>query len=262
MNYSDIMQCKPYDLTKMEFPCYGQVKMDGIFGRWDRQENEVYTRSGNIIQGLAKLKNELYTFPDYDGELVIPNMDFFTMNGLIRSSKETPNCVLYVFDQPGEGQTSARLAKYIEKLTTENRDHIHPLKYFLCRDLHEADAFYKRVLYAGYEGVVYKYMHSDYYNDKRWTVQKRTPEFTTECKIIGFAEGKNRLIGTLGAFLVNYKGISVRVGMGKNMDDMFRINVWDNQDKYLGQMLKVSYKSLTKKGSLRSPKYVAVRWDI
>jgi len=258
-----IMQCKPYNPHKMELPVYGQVKMNGIFGRWEQEKQYFLTRSGKIIQGLTVLQQELKYFPSFDGELVIPNIPFFEMNGLIRSHNETPDCMFYVFDQPLQYvSTKIRLKSYTELLDRAALPHVHPLKRFLLNDQEDVDTFYTKVLIAGHEGVVYKSLYSKYYNGKRWYVQKRVPEDSTECPIIGFVEGKKAFIGMLGAFLVDYNGIPVKVGGGIGLTHDFRKTVWDTKDKYMGQMMKVSYKSVTPKGSLQSPKYIGMRWDI
>ena len=259
-----IQQCKNYDPKKVQYPVYAQVKMDGIFARWCSRSKTFFTRSGNNIQGLSVLEKELSFshFPDFDGELVIPNIEFFKMNGLIRSSNQTPSCMFYVFDTPIEDATERRLSVYHSLLTEANRKHVHPLKSHWCIDRHGVDDFYKKALDLGYEGIVIKSWGVVYYNSKKWFVQKRVPEKSAEAEIIGFVEGTKSFTGTLGAFEVKYQGVTIKVGGGPGVTHAFRSHVWTNQDKFLGQMMTVTYKSLTPSGSMRSPKFKSIRWDL
>jgi ATP-dependent DNA ligase len=258
-----IMQCKPYTPDKMKYPVYGQVKMNGIFGRWDSNTRKLYTRSKKQVLGMSHLEQQLLNMPDLDGELVIPGMDFFKANGLIRNHEEIPECKFYVFDIPTARITVDRLNIYTKLINNQrNMTHVHPLKYHLINNESEADKFYQKVLDAGHEGVVYKSENSMYYKGKKWFVQKRVPEFTTECKVIGFQEGTKSWEGMLGAFIVDFNGVEVKVSGGQGIDFAFRQKVWDNMDKYLGLMMKVSYKSITEAGSMQSPKFVCFRWDL
>lgn len=260
-----IMQCKTYDPRRLKLPVCGQEKMNGIFGRWDAINQKFYTRRGNVIRGLSMLEAGLkYRLtPSFDGELVIPDMDFFEMNGLIRSHNETPTCVYHIFDMPREQRPLCKRlqdAAFLVSYTDQRLVKFVP--YTVLHTFAAVDEFYKEITTRGGEGVVYKQVASMYRDGKNWDIQKRVPEFDTECKIIRLIEGTKSFTGMLGAFVVDYKGHLVKVGMGKGMDHAFRRSVWHNQDEYLGRMLKVSYKSVTAKGSLQSPKYICVRWDI
>jgi len=224
---------------------------------------EFWTRSGHVIPGLSHLKEELRYYPSFDGELVIPNMDFFEMNGLIRSFNETPTCMFYVFDMPlAKVSTQTRLAKYMEIFTEKPCPHVHPLKYHIIADRDTVDLFYQRVLNAGHEGVVYKHLRSPYRDGKHWPIQKRVPVQSCECPIVNVVEGKKSFTGMLGAFMVQYEDTIVKIGTGKGMTHDFRRRVWANPEKYIGQDMKVEYKSITPSGSLQSPKYAGIRWDL
>ena len=61
----------------------------------------------------------------------------------------------------------------------------------------------------------------------------------TEVEIIGFEEGINKLAGTLGAFICNYKGNELKVGSGLSDED--RSYFWANKEKYLGKFITVKY---------------------
>jgi ATP-dependent DNA ligase len=87
----------------------------------------------------------------------------------------------------------------------------------------------------------------------------------TEVKIIGYEEGTNKLAGTLGAFICEYKNNTVKVGSGLSDED--RAYFWANQDNYLNKYITVkyfeeSYDSKTNLPSLRFPIYMRIREDL
>lgn len=257
------MQCKDYSSSKVVYPVYGQVKMNGIFGRWNPEEACFFTRSNERIRGLSKLVSEVQGQDSFDCELVIPGIDFFTMNGLIRSFNETPACVAYVFDLPlPRVTTGVRLSEYTKRFTNPQLPHVVPLKYHCLKNRAEVDTFYDKVLKAGHEGIVIKTISANYYDGKKYFVQKRVPMFTTECVILDIIEGRKGFVGMMGAFLVAFNDTTLKVGMGQGVDFLYREHVWENKEKFIGKTLKVGYKSITPQGSLQSPKILGVRWDI
>jgi len=262
----EVQQLKEYNESKMKFPCLGQVKMDGIFGRWDPIEKAFFTRPNAVtkkqtrIRGLGILEREMahHTVP-FDGELVIPGQNFYTMNGDIRSFNETPNCVYYVFDRPEDKGYAQRHAAYFDQVTNT---HVQPIKVHVLHNQEAADSFYQKVLTAKHEGVVYKSVDALYRHGKHWENMKRVPIKTCECKVVCAYEGLGKLKGMLGGFVVDFNGVSVKVGGGPGIDMAARKEMWDNQDAYLGQLMKCQYKKLTNHGSMRSPQMLGIRWDI
>lgn len=57
--------------------------------------------------------------------------------------------------------------------------------------------------------------------------------YTVDLRITAIEEGQNRLAGTMGALVVDYKGNELRVGSG--FDDATRAAVWENPDNYIGK---------------------------
>ena len=88
--------------------------------------------------------------------------------------------------------------------------------------------------------------------------------YTVDLRITAIEEGQNRLAGTMGALVVDYKGNELRVGSG--FDDATRAKVWENRDDYIGRIIEVKYKekSEDKKTGLESlqfPTFVRFRDD-
>lgn len=88
--------------------------------------------------------------------------------------------------------------------------------------------------------------------------------YTVDLRITAIEEGQNRLAGTMGALVVDYKGNEIRIGSG--FDDVTRAAVWANPDDYIGKILECRYKEVTmdkKTGleSLQFPTFVRFRDD-
>ena len=88
--------------------------------------------------------------------------------------------------------------------------------------------------------------------------------YTVDLRITAIEEGQNRLAGTMGALVVDYKGNELRVGSG--FDDATRASVWENPDNYIGKIVEIKYKgkSCDKKTGLESlqfPTFVRFRND-
>ena len=259
-----IQQLKDYDEKKMKYPMYGQVKMDGIFGRWGHITKKFYTRSGNMIQGLSVLESELaHINIPLDGELVIPNLDFFTMNGLIRSFNETPGCVYYVFDAPDStNKYQDRADIYTNILTSLALPHVKPMKVHVLENKVDTMEFHRKVIAAGHEGTVYKQPGAKYIHGKHWHQMKNVPTKTCECLILSAYEGLGKLKGKLGGFVVDFNGTKVKVGGGPGITEDVRARVWEERNSFIGKPLKCQYKKLTPNGSMRSPQMLGIRWDI
>ena len=88
--------------------------------------------------------------------------------------------------------------------------------------------------------------------------------YTVDLRITAIEEGQNRLTGTMGALVVDYKGNELRIGSG--FDDATRAAVWANPDNYIGKIVECKYKEVScdkKTGveSLQFPTFVRFRDD-
>lgn len=88
--------------------------------------------------------------------------------------------------------------------------------------------------------------------------------YTVDLRITAIEEGQNRLAGTMGALVVDYKGNELRIGSG--FDDATRAAVWANPDNYIGKIVECKYKegTMDKKTGLESlqfPTFVRFRDD-
>jgi len=88
--------------------------------------------------------------------------------------------------------------------------------------------------------------------------------YTMDLPIIRCEEGTGRLAGTLGAFVLEYKGNEVNVGSG--FTDEQRTEFWKNKESLIGTLCEVKYKEIssdkhTKAESLQFPVFITLRTD-
>lgn len=88
--------------------------------------------------------------------------------------------------------------------------------------------------------------------------------YTMDLPIIECEEGSGRLAGTLGAFVLNYKGNEVRVGSG--FTDEQREAYWRRREELAGVLCEVKYKEIssdknTGAESLQFPVFITLRTD-
>lgn len=88
--------------------------------------------------------------------------------------------------------------------------------------------------------------------------------YTMDLPIIRCEEGSGRLAGTLGAFVLDFKGNEVNVGTG--FSDEQRKEFWSSREELPGTLCEVKYKEIssdknTGAESLQFPVYVSLRTD-
>jgi DNA ligase-1 len=262
-----VQKAEDWDPTRITYPCYGSVKMDGIRATY---KNGVFTaRSGHTIPGLEHISRYLQSrgvFAQYDGELIIPGTDFDTASGIIRSGKDKRQVHYVIFDMPGllKVSLSSRyqlLSTKIDRYHTTKCD--YPASYLyhrILRDENEVMQFYNQCLYHGEEGVMVKNLSSHYEAKRNYNWMKLKKYFEDEFVIIDFFEGEGKYKGMLGGFIViTEDNIKIRVGGG--FSDEARVAMWADHS-FLGKLCTVTAMEKTRVGSLRHPVYKNVRWDL
>ena len=263
-------------------------KVNGVHCSWFR--GEMISRQGTQFTGLDHIINEINEAMGnmdewfLDGELVRKNTDGVSDNdnfrlgtGIANSKDADKTCLEYViYDMlpVDEFDTGKSNLNYRERLYQMNAlDDIFRMKGF-------ANIRIVPRLYNGFDLTMIPKM-LDYAIQRDWEgvmVNKNVPYrctrhngilkvkrfYTMDLPIIAVEEGSNRLAGTLGALVVDYKGNEVRVGSG--FDDATRKKVWDVPDMYVGKLCEVQYKSTsvdkkTGKESLQFPTFKQFRFD-
>ena len=272
---------KPIDYTDKVFI---QPKLDGVrcVIQLNHEANErgefpieAYSRTGKLWKNIDHILEELYPFFDkypnviLDGELYNHDLrdNFEKIISLVRKTKPT--------DQ--DRQEASELTQFHcydvmfedESIPYERRrgflgDHLYYgyksvniIDNQIVNNDEEAQAYHKINLNKGYEGSIVR--TNDPYQCKRSHNLRKFKDFhDAEAKIIGWAEGKGKRIGTIGKFIAvddegNLFGMPV-MDKFKYLQDNFK-----KMQGYIDRKATFTYFERTKAGSYRHPLFKTIR---
>jgi DNA ligase-1 len=268
INTWEIQQAHPIDKVKLK---KGEwialsLKLNGIRSTLfkdvfrSRQNKEMigYDHILKDIKSIEWLNNYVV-----DGELIRKNKDNISDNENFRlttsivnsDAKEKPEIEMVIFDLiPNDefvkGESSktfkdrliqlAQLQTEIIRLGLENI-RIAPT-YYTGTDHSKIEELLNEVDNQGYEGLMC--LRDVTYKTKRHNGILKCKKFLeADLEIIGYEEGEGKYKGSLGSFIVNFKGTKVNVGSG--FSDEERVEYWEDKDSYIGRVLQVKYKEET-----------------
>lgn len=277
------------DISTIKYPVLASLKLDGI--RSVVLKGVVYSRTMKPIP--SKMVQELFGKPEYegfDGELIYGDVydeKVFNLSTSFCMSKGVPTGLnpleirFYVFDLVGEQGHIDRLHSLSEKQLGRNVVLHLPTTVQSSEQLTE---FEEDVLSKGGEGVMVRSLNGPYKQGrstskegyllkiKRFVDEEATIiEFdekmhnTNEAKVdaLGYTDrstSKEGMVGadTLGALVVqSEKWGEFRIGTG--FDDALRKEIWENKDKYLGELVKFKYFATGVVEKPRFPVYLGIR---
>jgi DNA ligase-1 len=282
-----MLAAKIKSVEDIKFPVIVSPKLDGI--RCLRINGKAVSRSFKPIPNrhINKLVSE-QLIDNIDGE-IISGSNFQECTSNVMSHNGEPDFKFYAFDQADDLSTPYhQRANELECITTAlGIPWLVSVPYFLADNI---DMFLKleQVFLAdGYEGIIVRDPDGPYKCGRSTLKQgwllKLKSEDDSEAEIIGFEEmlineneqerdelgyakrstAKAGQVpgGTLGKFLVRdiHTNIEFSIGTGRGLTAALRQDVWDNQDKYLGKLVKYRYQDVGVKEKPRCPSYQGFR---
>ena len=290
----EVQQGYPIDKVKLKPGIWFSLsqKMNG--NRGTMYKGELISRQAQKFKGLDHIKNDLLSLYDgdasrrdawvFDGELIYKNPErmsdgeaFRYGTGLLNSdNKDKTGIKFVIFDVIPVVEFDRGKCTIPYKI---RRIGLNCLRAEITRKHLENIEIVPMVYEGTDQSVISKWL--DYAVENDWeglmlntdVPYRRTRHngclkikrfYTVDLRIAAIEEGQNRLAGTMGALVVNYKGNELRVGSG--FDDSTRAAVWANPDDYIGKIVEVKYKekSCDKKTgaeSLQFPTFVRFRND-
>lgn len=262
-------------------------KLNGV--RATYYHGELIARSGSPYTGLEHITQILDAMSAqsdtplvFDGELTLKDKGVLTDNeafriatGIINSESRDKTAICYtIFDvlsadefDTGESKDGyilrrTRLGSFIPKLPSGSPVRILPLEYD-GRDQSMIDLLLGRMVAEDKEGLMAN-LDVPYKRKRHSGILKIKRFYTMDLPILACEEGTGRLTGTLGAFVLGYKGNEVRVGSGFTDDQ--RVAYWNHRDELSGVLCEVKYKEVsydkhTGAESLQFPVFVQLRTD-
>jgi len=278
---------KPEVVEGKEFAITTKIDGSRIIAMKDDGKVSFWTRQGQPYEGLVDLEKALLASPEdnfvLDGEIVAmetPKEDTYKNTMKLSRTKdlEKHGLKMLVFDYMPIANFKAQCCPLtyrarratLSAIFDFNSQYFEPYFELLPRLYQGSDTskileLLDEQVNNGEEGIMINILDAGY-DFKRSNNLLKVKKFQdTEVKIIGFEEGTNKLAGTLGAFVCEYKDNIVKVGSGLSDED--RAYFWANKDSLIGKYITVkyfeeSYDSKTKLPSLRFPIYMRIREDL
>lgn len=282
--------------SKLTFPCYAQVKRDGIFAAVCVLKGvvSIFGRTGKKLQNVEYLEKS-YTvrnFPDgiYFGELqtMTVDMSLEMLSGVVNPNRV--EALDYIGQQIKEelyidffdmmtisgfiaGKSDVTFVKRWEALKrrlgqplADLTDAILPLT--PCNNETEVDAFNDEQIRLGREGSVMKQDADWEAGHKGWRQTKLVRMVTHDLTCVGHEEGKGKCTGMVAKLIFKWKdGKTMKAGCGKGwthelLTQMFHDIKHGGQLNVIGKIFAVKgLQESSKGGGLRLPKFGELRHD-
>lgn len=267
---------------QLRFPCLATPKLDGI--RCLVVDGQLKTRSFKLVRN-RHINSCLAGLPDgLDGELMTDGGFQLVTSAVMRESG-TPAFKYWVFDWYDEHRGYAeRVNDWLALLENE---HIQLVLPTAINNREEFDKYYEDCINLGYEGVCTRQPDSPYVcrrsTPKEQYLVKWKQWDDSEAVILGFKEAMentNEVVpdnfgyaarpggrlnhqpkGYLGAFLVRdvHTGCEFSVGGGKGLTLAMRQHIWDDQDSYIGKVIRYRFQPCGTKDKPRIPQFTGFR---
>ena len=298
-DFRPMLAAKIQDIKRLRYPLLATPKIDGIRcitreyiqrdigipAEWCEAVSRTLTPIPNYhIQstlgksGLLGLDGELITFTN-------GTMDSYnTTQSKVMTGVGTPEFEFMVFDVVEPAPYWDRMSHLKDNIQFPIDSPFKKLLPTLINDERNLLAYEEAMLQSGFEGVMLRNIDGEYkfgrstFNQHGLLKLKRFED--AEATVIGFQElqhnqneatiGKlgltersdhkaNKLAGnTLGALVVNgHNGVTFNIGTG--FDEAMRSEIWNNQDKYLMQIVKYKYQPHGQKDAPRCPVFLGFR---
>jgi len=239
-------------------------KLNGVRGTYF--DGKLISRQGKEFNGLEHILADIQKLiPDcedwvLDGELIRKNIDHVSDNenfrltaGIINQDDGDKSLIqMVIFDilpktefLCGESKLRYRdrlehlrkLERLIQRLSLSSLSIVDIL--YTGRDVSMIKPCLNRMVCEGKEGLILN-RNSKYFRRRHNGILKVKQFYTVDLEIVDLEEGTGRLSGTLGAFVVRYKGNFLRVGSG--MTDEQRNTFWNEGIALIGRVIEVKYK--------------------
>lgn len=277
---SDVMMlAKQYTPKSLHFPVYVTEKLDGVPVdiRWNEDNSITATsRQGKpvtcIEHILAALGKAIVQHGTHlVGELYIPGVDFKDISGKARQTKkQSPDLQLWVwdmyFDYAGNELYEGRIAIAHDFVRNLKSPHIQIIPARKKASQEVLDEYIAQFMndHPEAEGVVVRNGNGLYQLKRSYDMQKVKVTNTADLKIVSFEEAvdakTDKPLGMVGRINCLYKGAVIGVGPG-TMDHPTRRYVWENQERYVGNIVEVKYMPDESYDALREARFFRWRED-
>lgn len=262
------------DRVNYNEPVFVQPKLDGV--RCLFTKNGAFTRRGNKFMNVAHLEAQLFDFFDknpnkvLDGELYNHDLkhDFEKIISLVRKTvnispedrTEASSLVqFHIYDViTGTEHGYEDRMRWLEEFFPQGHNIKMVETHVVSKEeeVWNCQAAFKD---QGYEGAMIR-LDWPYESKRSYSLIKVKDFIDFEAEVIGFVEGKGKLTGKLGKFIMKRLDNGKEFGApASGHTHEQRTQLWENRDKYLGTEWTVEAFEFTKTGAPRFPVLKAQR---
>lgn len=272
---------------------YVTQKLDGFRGLTTyKTKIQTYSRKGQLIDGLDELHQDIENviqasglldmFPNgfaIDGELLLKNEDNLTSDALFRATTKElrkngkkQNITYNIFDilpldefyyKDVSTQMYKERRAILDTIQSGQFTQVVPVLDVITK--HDIPKWSNYASDQGWEGIMLNYANGYYRTKRSAELLKVKKMHTADLEIVGFnqaIDGKNA--GQLQSINVKLDDENI-VQVGSGLTEELRLEIWNNQDKYLGAMVEIQYFELSENQnggkSLRFPVFKDFRFD-
>lgn len=265
------------DGHKIKYPALIQPKLDGIrcVATIDDGVCTLWTRTQNLIKSVphinkayeAYCKSAGITDIIFDGELYSAEYadEFEKIVSLVRQEEPIEGHEVvehWVYDLPSSTDNNDRRAVEIGQHFVNGLDSSGFIKLVQTSHVENQDnmmAEFKRFVSLGYEGAIIRNIKGLYVNKRSADLQKVVDTITDEFLITGIEEGRGKLQGSVGSFLLI--AANGKVFKAKLEGELSYLKqLFDNHSLWRNKKMTVRYRALTRKSQVpRFPIGVSIR---
>ena len=264
------------DVDTLKFPLIVEEKYDGI--------RAVITITDGVPLVMSRHGNELtHLFPEivkelsenlpkgkfmFDGE--ITSTDFQTLARRVQRNEPTNDIpLLYnVFDilwfetlELVEKPLLERKHFLLPALNNMKLSQLAPYKH--VHTAQEVLDFYHPIIARQGEGIIIKKLDCTYEPGGRNNWIKLKPVHSADLRCVGAEYGYGKKVSVIASLQLEDASGKVKCSVGSGIDDQSGLDLTEMfvEGKLIGRIVEILYSELTKTGSIRFPRFVAVRTD-
>lgn len=261
------------------WPVAAEPKYDGVrsLAIWDRDTVTFYSRTGKVFEGMKPIADAMAKALRglgveemvFDGELMDKTNQFNKIVGDVHKKDfAAEDAIYYVFDALPWDRFQAddealdyrerrmRLASLMDRTGLIQLPNVKLTQTRVMRSVEQIEAWAQEIMRAGGEGLIVKPLEGRYEKKRSYNWLKIKGEHSLDAQIIGTEKGTGKYEGKIGAVLIDFNGVEVRVGSG--LTDALRDL---DPSELIGRLIEVKYHEVTPDKSLRHPRFIRFRDD-
>lgn len=267
--YQELDKKNPKFIGKDDYMVF--EKLDGWYGYLDLGDT-IRSRNMREIPSMRVLSKQINDkLPDIKGrlifEILVKDMPLFKdLNGYLnRSTGDYTAHQAYIVIHDFINDTHKPFVdRYVQAQALVNMIGISEVQIASVLEMHNDIARFKNLAKTiwrnGGEGIILKRVVAGYNAGKRnASLLKIKEELTLDLLVTGMEQGQGKYKGTLGSLIVREDNGTEHSVSG--MTDAERDLWWSNPDSIIGMIVEIKAMKRLANGSLREPRFKAIRWD-